>query len=194
MDLELKPGLYYASKNSTALELAKIMRNRNIGLLPIVDGPWLVGVVTERDLVTRLLAEGKDPAETLASEIMTPQPIVVDAKDGWETVLGKMKHIDARHMLVMSDGFIVGVLSLRDFLFANIDARQVELTKAHDALSVDSRTDAPAASVDLDVWSCEACGYLAFGRAQPEKCLGCGLEGTLRRFDKELDRLVSPPV
>lgn len=173
-------GVYYASRSSTALELAGIMVEKNIGLLPIVQDSRVVGVVSERDLVAQIVATGKDPAQVKASEIMTPDPIVADVKESWDVILSKMKHINSRHMLLMSNGLLSGVLSLRDFLLANVDAKQTEMKKAYDAVYVDTSADKEPEPVDIDMWSCRACGFMSFGSSRPQNCPSCGLIGSFQ--------------
>jgi len=94
---------------------ALIMRDEDVGMLPVVneDGS-LLGAVTDRDIVVRGLAEGREP-DALVEEVMTPGIICCDAGDDLHTLARKMEQNQVRRVIVV-DGknTVVGVISLGD--------------------------------------------------------------------------------
>lgn len=108
-----------------ASHCARLMRDRHVGFLPVLDGDGhLAGVVTDRDLVVRLLAEG-GPADSPASELMTGNPLVVCGPD--EDVRKVEDRMIAAHtsrlVVVDGQGCPVGVVSLTDVAAAESRSR-----------------------------------------------------------------------
>lgn len=95
-------------------EAAKVMREHGIGTVLIVDDGQLKGLVTDRDIVVRAIAEVRDPAVTLVGEICSPDPITVAPDDDTDTVVQRMRERAVRRVPVVEDGHPVGVLSIGD--------------------------------------------------------------------------------
>jgi CBS domain-containing protein len=94
---------------------AKMMKDENVGLAPIVEGDRLVGTVTDRDIVTRVIAEGKDPASTPVSAIASTDLITVDPQQNLDQALRLMAQHQVRRLpVVEEDGRLVGVLAQAD--------------------------------------------------------------------------------
>jgi CBS domain-containing protein len=94
---------------------AKMMKDEDVGLAPIVEGDKLVGTVTDRDIAVRVVAVGKDPETTMVKEIATKDVVTVDP--GQE--LGEALRLMAQHQVrrlpvVEQDGRLVGVLAQAD--------------------------------------------------------------------------------
>jgi CBS domain-containing protein len=100
---------------ATLQEAAQRMRASHIGALPVGEGTRLVGILTERDLVARAIAEGRDPQTTRVREVMTPDLITCFA-DQESTVAARLMHErQIRHLVVLSrDHRLVGIISRRD--------------------------------------------------------------------------------
>lgn len=116
--------------SATALEAAKVMRDRRMGAVMVVEGERLRGIVTERDLVTRLLAEGHDPAGTSLVAIMTPRPMTLAPGDTAKEALDRMLEGHYRHLPVLDGDRIVGMVSIRDLFDAVRRSLQEELQTA----------------------------------------------------------------
>ena len=101
--------------DTTVHEAARVMRLCHIGALPVCEGSQLRGILTERDLVARVLAEGRDPTRTTVRDVMTAELIAcVEDQDSTET-LQLMQARQIRHLAVVDHtGRLVGLLSLRD--------------------------------------------------------------------------------
>lgn len=104
--------------SATALEAAIAMRDQRVGAVMVVEGGELRGIVTERDLVTRLLAEGHDPARTCLAAIMTPGPMTLKPDDTAKEALDRMESGRYRHLPVLDGERIVGMVSIRDLFDA----------------------------------------------------------------------------
>lgn len=101
--------------DDTVIDAAKAMRDRKIAALIVVDADGnLIGIVTERDVVFRLTAEGKDPTATKISEIMTPNPDTLAPGDSASDALELMQTRNYRHLPVVEGGKCIAVVSVRD--------------------------------------------------------------------------------
>jgi CBS domain-containing protein len=91
------------------------MRENNVGAVLIVEDEALKGILTVNDLTYRVIAEGRDPDETLLGEIMTPDPDTVGSDTTAIEALRLMQDGDYRHLPVVDGGRILGLVSRRDF-------------------------------------------------------------------------------
>jgi CBS domain-containing protein len=101
---------------STAVtEAARLMKTEDVGSLPIVDGDQLVGVVTDRDVVIRVVAEKKDPQSTTVGEIASRDLVTVDPQQDLDEALRLMAQHQVRRLPVAEeDGKLVGILAQAD--------------------------------------------------------------------------------
>lgn len=91
------------------------MRDAGVGAALIVDGGGLRALFTERDLLTRVVGDGRDPAGTRVLEVSTEQVVTVSRKTPIRTCAEALKNRKARHLPVVEDGRPVGIVSARDF-------------------------------------------------------------------------------
>jgi CBS domain-containing protein len=99
---------------TTVEEAARTMASENVGSLPIVDGDRLVGVVTDRDLALRVLAEGKDGG-TAVGEIASKDVVTIDPQQTLEEAARLMAEHQLRRLpVVEEDGTLVGILAQAD--------------------------------------------------------------------------------
>jgi CBS domain-containing protein len=103
-----------AAPDTTLEELATMMRDENVGSIPIVDDEELVGIVTDRDIVVRCIAEGKDPSEVTAEEISTDELETVSPSDDVRRAADIMGRRQIRRLPVVDDGELVGIVALGD--------------------------------------------------------------------------------
>jgi len=97
------------------VEAAKLMKGEDSGIAPIVDGDRLVGVVTDRDIAIRIVAEGRDPSTTRVEEIASHNLVTIDPQQGLDEALRLMaKHQVRRLPVVEEDGRLVGIVSQAD--------------------------------------------------------------------------------
>ena len=103
---------------------AKMMRDEDVGLAPIVEGDRLVGTVTDRDIAIRVVAEGKDPEAIKVTEIASTDLVTVDPQEDLDEALRLMaKHQVRRLPVVEEDGRLVGVVAQADVARAGDDSK-----------------------------------------------------------------------
>jgi len=113
-------------------EIAAVIKDKSIGAVPIIDDQnKLIGIVSERDIVTKMVVEARDADLTTAQEIMTKEIISANLDDDLEQTIGVMKSKNIRHMPVTdSDGKLTDFFSIRDFLNAEIKSNQ-QVSRKH---------------------------------------------------------------
>jgi CBS domain-containing protein len=126
-----------ASPDMNAGDAAGLMAANDIGVVPVTEGERLVGIVTDRDLVVRVLAERKDPRSVRLGDIATTR--------GLETTSPDTQLCDARSLMaqrrirrlpVVKDGTLIGMLSLGDVAVGSASMRSVGETLASISVSV----------------------------------------------------------
>jgi len=126
-DLIKDQETYHAELGHTVLETVRAMVERNIGAVPIIHGGKLVGIFSERDLMRRVVAEGRDPCATCVAEVMTEDPMAVGTSEELETCMTLMRRHGFRHLPVCHEGQLVGMVSLRDILLHDLSEKDDEV-------------------------------------------------------------------
>ncbi len=111
--------------DDTIFNSLKVMADKEVGALLVLDGDKLVGIVTERDYARRVILEGKSSQSASVSEIMTSQVLCVSPKQTVDECMALMTDKRARHLPVLDDDKVVGVVSIGDLVKATIDEQQV---------------------------------------------------------------------
>ena len=101
------------------------MRERSVGAVLVVDAGHLVGIYTGRDVV-RSVAEGRDATKTVLASVMTPDPDTIGARNNAIDALRMMSDGGYRHLPIVEDGVIVGVVSRGDFKGLELDRLEEE--------------------------------------------------------------------
>lgn len=112
----LEPGL---DVRTAAQRMAEV----NIGAAAVVDAGRLAGIFSERDIMARVVAKGLDPSGTTVGVVMSKELVVAESSEDVDVALQKMHSIRARHLPVVDDGKLVGMISIRDLLEVD-DAQQ----------------------------------------------------------------------
>ena len=114
---------FYFQPDTPISEIALALKERSIGAVPIVDNAnKLVGIVSERDIVTKLVVEAKDADLTTAKEIMTSEIIAAKLNDSIDSIIAIMKNKNIRHMPVIDEeNILTDFFSIRDFLRAEME-------------------------------------------------------------------------
>jgi CBS domain-containing protein len=126
-DLLRNQNIVSAEAHQTVLEVARMMVEHNIGAVPVLQHGQLAGIFSERDLMSRVVVNGKDPAHTHVSEVMTDDPLTVAPDEKLETCMTLMKRHGFRHLPVCSGREVKGVVSLRDIMLHDLDAKDDEV-------------------------------------------------------------------
>jgi CBS domain-containing protein len=101
--------------DSTVAEAARLMRDEDAGIVPIIEGERLVGVVTDRDIAIKVAAEGKDAQSTKVTEIAASDLVTIDPQQDLDEALRLMAQHQVRRLpVVAEDGKLVGILAQAD--------------------------------------------------------------------------------
>jgi CBS domain-containing protein len=103
------------SAEETVVDAARLMREEDAGIAPIVDGGRLVGVLTDRDIAIEVVAAGKDPGSTKASDVASKNLVTVDPQQDLDEALRLMAQHQVRRLpVVEEDGKLVGIVAQAD--------------------------------------------------------------------------------
>ncbi|UCC81025.1 MAG: CBS domain-containing protein [Candidatus Zixiibacteriota bacterium] len=119
--------LTYVSPHMTVTEVARKMADARIGAVVVLEDEELKGIFTERDLLNRVVGMGKDPKVVKVSEVMTTDVCVCSAEDSYEHCLAQMRQIGCRHMPVVEESRLLGIISMRDLLKYQVSVKESEL-------------------------------------------------------------------
>ena len=108
--------LVVVAPSTPVLEAARLMAQHGVGAVPVVDSDRLVGIFTERDVMTRVVAAGLEPADTPVRSVMSTDLIVADVEDGREETLARLQQAHVRHLLVLRNRRLAGIVSIRDLI------------------------------------------------------------------------------
>lgn len=125
--LERRP-LIHANMSDNVRTVAQQMTEKNVGAVAVLDSGKLVGVFSERDLMTRVVARGLNPEKTAVHDVMTRSLVVAEPHEDLESALQKMNAQGCRHLPVVDRGNLIGMISLRDLL-------QIDDEEAHEKAS-----------------------------------------------------------
>ena len=139
-DLIKDQDTYQAELGHSVLETVCAMVERNIGAVPVIHNGKLVGIFSERDLMRRVVAEGRDPRATCMAEVMTDDPMTISTNEDLENCMTLMRRHGFRHLPVCHEGQLVGIVSLRDILLHDLNEKddEVRMMRAY----MDSMPDA----------------------------------------------------
>ena len=111
----MSSGAECAQENDTIQDAAKKLADLNVGAMPICgDDDRLKGMITDRDIVVKVVAEGKDPSSTKVSELAEGKPVTIGADDSVEDALKTMSEHKVRRLPVIDGRELVGVISQAD--------------------------------------------------------------------------------
>ncbi|MFE0806188.1 CBS domain-containing protein [Streptomyces sp. NPDC058794] len=110
----MTPGVAAVRPDSSVVEAAQLMRTQNIGDVVVADGQDVVGLVTDRDIAVRVVAEGLDPMAVGVRAVCTHDPLLVSPDDPVADAVALMREHTVRRLPVVENGLPVGVVSLGD--------------------------------------------------------------------------------
>jgi CBS domain-containing protein len=111
--------------DDTIFDTLKVMADKEVGALLVMDGDKLVGIVTERDYARKVILEGKSSQSSSVSEVMTKQVLCVSPKQTVDECMALMTDKRARHLPVLDHKQVVGIVSIGDLVKAMINEQQV---------------------------------------------------------------------
>lgn len=104
----------YINPDSNVVEAAQLMQKHNVGSIPVCENNGLVGIVTDRDIVVRNIAHGKNPASTTVRDVMTGQVITATPDMEVDSATKMMAEKQIRRIPVVENNMIIGMLALGD--------------------------------------------------------------------------------
>ncbi len=110
---------------ATVYDAIALMSDRHVGALPVLQDESLVGIISERDYARKVILKDKSSKSTRVSEIMTRDVVTVTSEARVEECIDLMRSHHIRHLVVVDEGRVTGMLSLRD-LFSNIIEAQAD--------------------------------------------------------------------
>ena len=113
--------LLTAPPDTTVSQAAKLMAKKNVGAVMVVEEERLIGIFTERDAVFRVIAKGRDTKTTLLADVMTTAPQTVDPDKSFGYALLMMHERGFRHLPVVQNGKVVGMVSSRSALDPSLE-------------------------------------------------------------------------
>jgi len=117
-------AVWSIAPDETVFAALKLMGEKEIGALTVVENGWLIGIVSERDYARKVILKGRTSRDTLVKEIMSAPAIVTGLDQTVEQCMQVMTEKRIRHLPVMDDGRLVGVISIGDLVKAVIAEQQ----------------------------------------------------------------------
>ncbi len=108
--------LVITTSSQTVFEASKLMSEKMVGSVLVMDQGKLVGIFTERDLLNRIVSKGLDPRKIPLSQVMTPHVITVDIHNTPQDCYEKMQQTHARHVPIMDGEKVIGIVTMRNLL------------------------------------------------------------------------------
>ncbi len=127
LDLVADRKLYAVDAHDTVLEAARLMSENRIGAVPVLRDGQLVGVFSERDIMSRVVAAARHPGATQVAEVMTANPRTVSTDEDVETCLFIMRELGFRHLPVCEGKSVKGMVSLRDIMFHDFQTKRARI-------------------------------------------------------------------
>ena len=113
--------------DAPVFEAIRLMAERGVGALLVMDGPRLAGIVSERDYARKVILQGRSSLDTPVADIMTARVVSVGPADTTDHCMQVMTDHRIRHLPVLEGGRVVGVISIGDLVKAVISDQQLEL-------------------------------------------------------------------
>jgi CBS domain-containing protein len=123
-----------ADRNEPVLEAARRMNEHHIGSLVVTEGESVVGIFSERDVLCRVVAAGRDPASTHVGDVMTSPVAVCHLRTRIDECRSVMTSKRIRHMPVVEEGRLIGIITSGDILAAESQVQQETIEYLHQYL------------------------------------------------------------
>jgi CBS domain-containing protein len=117
-------NIYSVTGQSTVYEAIKLMGEKNIGALLVMEGDKLNGILSERDYARKVVLKGKASRETQVKEIMTEHVLTVTSEDSIERCMTIMRDKHIRHLPVVENGKVLGMVSIGDVVNGIIESQK----------------------------------------------------------------------
>lgn len=120
--------LLFVRSGMNVFEVTKFMDLHNIGAVPVLDKTsGLLGIFSERDLLRRCIVKEFDLHKTIIDDVMTKNVIVIDSSDTIEHALKIMKQEKIRHLPIIEDNSLIGLVSMRDMMLVDVKLKEEKI-------------------------------------------------------------------
>jgi CBS domain-containing protein len=119
--------LWHVRPDDSVFDALKLLADHEVGALMVMDGPALVGMFSERDYTRKVALQGRNSRDTRVAEIMTRQVIVVTPRTDNRDCMVLMREKRIRHLPVVDNGTVLGMLSIRDLMADIIDDHELTI-------------------------------------------------------------------
>jgi len=114
----MTPAPVTVASTDMVLSAAKAMKEQGVGVLPVITDGLLTGILTDRDITVRVIAEGRDPASVRVGDVCTADVVVVGLDDDVDEVIRLVRERAVRRVPVVDDGVPMGIVSIGDLALA----------------------------------------------------------------------------
>lgn len=128
-------NVYSITSDLSVYNALKIMGEKNVGALLVIEDEQLLGIISERDYARKIILKGKTSQETLVKEIMTEKVISVAPDDNIEKCMEFMSEKHIRHLPVIKNDKVTGIISITDVVTAIIASQKETISLLHDYIS-----------------------------------------------------------
>ena len=129
------PAVWYVSPDATVYDAIKLMADKNIGALPVLSGGVVVGIFTERDYTRKVALHGKSSKDTLVWEITSNRVVTVTPEDSVEDCMRLMTESRVRHLPVLQNMELVGMISIGDLVNWTISSQAATIAQMEQYIS-----------------------------------------------------------
>ena len=121
------PEIHSISPDAPVIDAIRLMAERRIGALLVMEGPRLAGILSERDYARKIVLQGRSSKDTPVRDIMTADVVCISPQDTSDQCMQLVTDSRIRHLPVVENGQVVGVISIGDLVKATIEAQRQEL-------------------------------------------------------------------
>jgi CBS domain-containing protein len=128
-------GIWSVTSTSTVFDALRTMAEKNVGALLVIDEGKLVGIVSERDYARKIALKGKSSKDTLINEIMTEKVVYIRPDESIEDCMALMTEKHFRHLPVIDNGTLIGVISIGDVVRSVISEQKFIIAQLENYIS-----------------------------------------------------------
>jgi CBS domain-containing protein len=128
-------GIWSVTSTSTVFDALRTMAEKNVGALLVIDEGRLVGILSERDYARKIALKGKSSKDTLVKEIMTEKVVYIRPDESIEECMALMTEKHFRHLPVIDNGTLIGVISIGDVVRTVISEQKFIIAQLENYIS-----------------------------------------------------------
>ena len=122
-------AVWSISPDATIFEAIQLMADKNVGALPVVDNSRLIGIISERDYTRKVILKGLSSKDTAVRDIMTREMLTASPSDSIQDCMRVMTEKRVRHLPVLEETRMIGIVSIRDVMEWVISAQAEEIER-----------------------------------------------------------------